>query len=99
MPNPKLGTVTNDVVGAIKHLRQGTIEYRAEKQGLIHMAIGKCSFDMKSLMANFKAVIEAVGAAKPVESKIYWRRASIKAGGPAYFVNIDEAPFTSSLKK
>ncbi len=65
MPNPKLGTVTPDVAKSVKELKAGRVEYRVEKAGIIHVPVGKVSFDAKKLAENAATVIEAVAKAKP----------------------------------
>ena len=69
MPNPKLGTVTMDVAGAVKAAKGGQIEYRVEKAGIIHSGIGKASFPAEDLRANFDALVDAVVKAKPSGAK------------------------------
>lgn len=69
MPNPKLGTVTTDVAGAVKEQKAGKVEYRTEKTGIIHVPIGKTSFTAEQLRANYNAVVAAIVKAKPSTSK------------------------------
>ena len=69
MPNPKLGTVTNDVEKAIKDLKGGKVEYRADKFGICHVIIGKLSFSADQLLANYDAVLDAINRAKPSSAK------------------------------
>lgn len=69
MPNPKTGTVTFDVAGAIKEIKAGKVEYRTDKTGIIAAPIGKASFDAERLMLNFKALSEALLRAKPAAAK------------------------------
>src|SRR4051812_4734347 len=69
MPNPKLGTVTMDVAGAVKAAKGGQVEYRVEKAGIIHSGIGKASFPAEDLRANFDALVDAVIKAKPTGAK------------------------------
>ena len=69
MPNPKLGTVTNDVAEAIKAAKGGQVEFRAEKAGLIHAGVGKASFDAKAIEENVRAFADAVTKAKPTGAK------------------------------
>ena len=69
MPNPKLGTVTPNVEQAVKDAKGGQVEFRVEKQGIIHSGIGKLSFDDAALKANFKAITDAVVKAKPSGAK------------------------------
>jgi large subunit ribosomal protein L1 len=69
MPNPKLGTVTNDIAEAVKAAKGGQVEYRAQKEGIIHAGIGKASFSEQALTENIKALFNAVSRAKPSGSK------------------------------
>tara|TARA_B100000029_G_scaffold513872_1_gene614763 strand:+ start:560 stop:1249 length:690 start_codon:yes stop_codon:yes gene_type:complete len=69
MPNPKLGTVTTDVGQAVKIAKAGQIEFRNEKLGIVHAAIGKASFSEDSLIQNINAIIAALKQAKPEGSK------------------------------
>lgn len=69
MPNPKLGTVTNDVALAVKNAKAGQVEYRADKTGIIHSRIGKASFMTSALQGNVLAIIEAVVRARPAGVK------------------------------
>jgi len=69
MPNPKTGTVTFDVARAIKEIRAGKVEYRVEKAGIVHVPVGKASFDAGKLTDNAKAVLESILKAKPSSSK------------------------------
>ncbi len=69
MPNPKLGTVTNDVAAAVANAKAGQIEYRAEKNGIIHAGIGKMSFTTEKLVENANALIEQLKKVKPASAK------------------------------
>jgi large subunit ribosomal protein L1 len=69
MPNPRLGTVTMDVKGAVGAAKGGQVEFRAEKAGIIHAGIGKVSFDEDKLLENAKALADAVIRAKPTGAK------------------------------
>lgn len=69
MPNPKLGTVTADVAGAVKEQKAGKVEYRTEKTGIIHVPIGKVSFTDEQLKQNYHAVVSAIVKAKPASAK------------------------------
>lgn len=69
MPNPKLGTVTQDVETAVKNAKAGQVEFRVEKAGIIHAGLGKLSFDSNGLLSNFMALFDAVVKAKPSEAK------------------------------
>ena len=65
MPNPKLGTVTQDVTAAVKAAKAGSIEFRAEKAGIVHAGVGKASFSEEAIAANVKALVSAINRAKP----------------------------------
>ncbi|GLK57165.1 large subunit ribosomal protein L1 [Methylopila capsulata] len=69
MPNPKVGTVTMDVAGAVKAAKGGAVEFRVEKAGIIHGGVGKASFDSEKLVQNIKAFADAVVKAKPTGAK------------------------------
>lgn len=69
MPNPKTGTVTMDVKKAVEEIKAGKVEYRAEKSGIVHVAIGKVSFDTEKLVENFNAIHDALSKAKPASAK------------------------------
>lgn len=69
MPNPKTGTVTFDIAKAIKDIRAGKVEYRVEKAGIVHVPVGKASFDENKLVDNARTVLESILKAKPSSSK------------------------------
>ncbi len=69
MPNPKVGTVTPDVAGAVKNAKSGQIRYRNDKNGIIHTTIGKADFDAAQLQENLEALLEALKKAKPANAK------------------------------
>ena len=69
MPNPKTGTVTMDVVGAIREIKAGKVEFRADKTALVHVPVGKLSFDPRKLEENAMTVVSAVVKAKPSAAK------------------------------
>ena len=80
MPNPKLGTVTMDVKGAVGAAKSGQIEFRAEKAGIIHAGIGKASFEDEKLVENIRALVDAVQKAKPTGAKgTYLQKASLSS--------------------
>jgi large subunit ribosomal protein L1 len=69
MPNPKVGTVTDDVEKAVAASKSGKVEYRTDRQAIVHMAIGKASFEAGKLLDNYQAVMEEIQRAKPAASK------------------------------
>lgn len=80
MPNPKLGTVTDDVAAAVKAAKSGQVEFRVEKAGIVHAGVGKASFDDKALTENIKAFMKAIQSAKPTGAKgTYIKRVSISS--------------------
>ncbi len=80
MPNPKTGTVTFEVARALSEIRKGRVEYRVEKAGIVHVPIGKASFDAERLYENAHAVIEAVLRARPASCKgRYLRSATLSS--------------------
>ncbi len=96
MPNPKLGTVTFDLAKAVKEIKAGKVEYKTEKAGLIHVPIGKVSFDDQKLIENAMAVIGAIIKAKPPTSKgKYLRKVAVSSTmGPG--VKIDVGRLTAA---
>jgi large subunit ribosomal protein L1 len=94
MPNPKLGTVTMDVKGAVAAAKAGQVEFRAEKAGIIHAGIGKASFPEEKILENAKAFIEAIQRAKPAGAKgTYVKKVSLSSTmGPG--VKVDVASLT-----
>jgi len=92
MPNPKLGTVTPDVVKAINSAKAGSVEFRAEKSGIVHAGIGKASFDDAKLNDNIKALVAAVNKAKPSSAKgTYLQAASLSSTmGPGLTLDLTD---------
>ena len=90
MPNPKVGTVTPDVAGAVKAAKGGSVEFRVEKAGIIHAGVGKASFKEDQLLENVKAFIDAVSRAKPSGSKgTYIKRVSVSSTmGPGLKIDV-----------
>jgi large subunit ribosomal protein L1 len=90
MPNPRLGTVTMDVRGAITAAKGGQVEFRAEKAGIIHAGIGKVSFDEDKLLENARALADAVQKARPTGAKgTYMKAAAVSSTmGPGIRVEV-----------
>lgn len=92
MPNPKLGTVTFDVEQAVKELKAGKVDYRVEKAGIVHVAVGKVSFSEEAILENTKAVLRALNSAKPATSKgKYFKRMAMSSTmGPGVQVDVNK---------
>ena len=91
MPNPKVGTVTPDVAGAVRNAKAGQVRFRADKAGVIHCTIGKASFDSQKLHENLNALLADLQKAKPAAAKgVYLKRISVSSTmGPG--VPVDQA--------
>ncbi len=89
MPNPKLGTVTNDVAAAVQAAKGGQVEFRAERAGIVHAGVGKVSFDEAALLANVRAFVDAIQRAKPSGAKgTYVKKVSLSSTmGPGIAVD------------
>ncbi|HZY50663.1 MAG TPA: 50S ribosomal protein L1 [Devosia sp.] len=89
MPNPKVGTVTPDVAGAVKAAKGGAVEFRVEKAGIIHAGVGKASFTQEALLQNIQAFTDAVQKAKPTGAKgTYLKRIAVSSTmGPGVHVD------------
>ena len=80
MPNPKVGTVTNDLVAAIKAQKGGAVEFRTEKAGIVQAGVGKASFSAEQLAQNIRAFADAVAKSKPTGVKgTYIRKISVSS--------------------
>jgi large subunit ribosomal protein L1 len=90
MPNPKLGTVTMDVKGAVTAAKAGQVEFRAEKAGIVHAGIGKASFGEDQLLANARAFVDAIQRAKPTGAKgTYLKKVAVSSSmGPGVKVDV-----------
>eukprot|EP00939_MAST-03C_sp_MAST-3C-sp1_P002356 g2356.t1 len=100
MPNPKLGTVTQDVAGAIESSKRGQIEIRTEKNGIVHAPIGKVSFEEEALAENFKALMLAIQSNKPSgapKGKYILSVSMSSTMGPGVFLDVLRANPTSRL--
>jgi large subunit ribosomal protein L1 len=80
MPNPKVGTVTPDVAGAVRNAKAGQVQFRADKAGIVHCSIGRASFEADRLRTNITALVDALNKAKPASSKgIYLRKIALSS--------------------
>ena len=91
MPNPKVGTVTQDVAAAVKNAKGGQVRYRVDKAGIVHCSIGKANFEVQALKENLQALLGDLARAKPAASKgVYLKRVTVSSTmGPG--VAIDQA--------
>ena len=69
MPNPKVGTVTDDVGKAVEQAKAGRVEYRTDRTGIVHLVIGRADFDERALLENYAALIDEIVRAKPAAAK------------------------------
>lgn len=91
MPNPKVGTVSPDVAGAVKNAKAGQVQYRTDKGGIVHCTIGRASFAVDDLKENLVALLDALQRAKPSSSKgVYFKRLSVSSTMGAG-VRVDQA--------
>jgi large subunit ribosomal protein L1 len=90
MPNPKVGTVTPDVAGAVKNAKAGQVQYRTDKAGIVHCSIGRASFTAEQLQENLAALIDALNKAKPSGAKgVYLKKLSVASTmGPGVRVDL-----------
>jgi large subunit ribosomal protein L1 len=95
MPNPKLGTVTTDVVKAIQEQKSGKVEYRTDKNGIIHVPIGKKSFSEDKLTENFKAIVNAIVKAKPLSAKGVYMKSLVLSTTMGPGIKIDTTDATT----
>ncbi len=96
MPNPKVGTVTPDVAGAVRNAKAGQVRYRVDKAGIVHCSIGKASFEINALRENLQALINDLQKAKPATSKgVFLKRIALSSTmGPG--VVVDQSSLTSA---
>ena len=98
MPNPKTGTVTFDVKKAISDAKAGKVEYRADKQGIVHVALGKMSFNADDLLKNFVAVADAVIKAKPSATKGTYLKSAYLTTTMGPSVKLDDKNLAAEVK-
>ena len=92
MPNPKTGTVTNDIAQAIAELKKGRTEYRADKSGVVHIAVGKVSMDADKIAENVSTLLSEINRKKPSDAKAgFIQSVSVCSSmGPGVWVNYKE---------
>ena len=94
MPNPKVGTVTQDVTAAVKNAKAGQVQYRTDKAGLVQCTIGRASFTVEALTENLKALVDAIGKSKPASSKGQFLRKLSVSSTMGVGVRVDQASLT-----
>jgi large subunit ribosomal protein L1 len=94
MPNPKVGTVTQDVTVAVKNAKAGQVQYRTDKAGLVQCTIGRASFTVEALTENLKALVDAIGKSKPPSSKGQFLRKLSVSSTMGVGVRVDQASLT-----
>jgi large subunit ribosomal protein L1 len=98
MPNPKTGTVTNDVGKTVAEFKAGKVEYRTDRHGNVHVPIGKVSFDVDALVDNFRAVLDEILRAKPAAAKGRYIKSITASSTMGPSVRIDPALATESVR-
>jgi large subunit ribosomal protein L1 len=94
MPNPKVGTVTQDVAGAVRNAKAGQVQYRTDKAGIVQCTIGRASFTVEALEENMKALVEAINKSRPATAKgVYLKKISVSSTMGAG-VRVDQSSFT-----
>jgi len=94
MPNPKVGTVTPDVAGAVKNARAGQVQYRTDKGGIVQCTIGRASFEVEALRENLAALVDALAKARPASAKgVYMKKISVSST-MGVGVRVDHASLT-----
>ena len=94
MPNPKVGTVTQDVAGAVRNAKAGQVQYRTDKAGIVQCSIGRASFTVEALEENMKALIEAVNKSRPATAKGVYLRKILLSSTMGVGLRVDQASFT-----
>jgi large subunit ribosomal protein L1 len=98
MPNPKVGTVTFDVGKAVREAKAGKVEFRVEKAGIVHVPVGKCSFDPTKLQDNVKALMAALVKAKPSTAKGQYLRSITLSSTMGPGIKIDPVAFQATAE-
>jgi large subunit ribosomal protein L1 len=97
MPNPKVGTVTQDVTTAVKNAKAGQVQYRTDKAGIVQCTIGRASFSIEALEENFRALVDAVNKARPASAKgVYLKKVSVSST-MGVGVRVDQTAFTQQV--
>jgi large subunit ribosomal protein L1 len=95
MPNPKVGTVTPNVVEAVKNAKAGQVQYRTDKAGIVHCTIGRASFDVDALRGNLMALVEALNKSKPASTKGIFLKKMTISSTMGTGIRVDQASLTA----
>ena len=98
MPNPKVGTVTQDVTLAVKNAKAGQVQYRTDKAGIVQCTIGRASFTVEALEENFKALVDAVNKARPATAKGQYLKKVSVSSTMGVGVRIDQASLSQQAQ-
>jgi large subunit ribosomal protein L1 len=98
MPNPKVGTVTQDVVTAVKNNKAGQVQYRTDKAGIVQCTIGRASFSVEALEENFRALVDAVSKARPAAAKGQYLRKVAVTSTMGVGVRVDQASLSQQAQ-
>ena len=98
MPNPKVGTVTQDVTLAVKNAKAGQVQYRTDKAGIVQCTIGRASFTIEALEENLKALIDAVNRARPASAKGQYLKKLSVSSTMGIGVRVDQTSLTQSTQ-
>ena len=98
MPNPKSGTVTFDLARAVKEIKLGRVEYKLDKSAIIHVVVGKRSFEASALLENAQAIMDSIVKAKPASSKGVYLKSVVMSSTMGPGINVDASEFTKMVE-
>jgi len=98
MPNPKSGTVTFDLARAVKEIKQGRVEYKLDKSAIIHVVVGKRSFDATALLENAQVIMDSIVKAKPASSKGTYLKSVVLSSTMGPGIRVDTSEFTKMVE-
>lgn len=98
MPNPKSGTVTFDLARSVKEIKQGRVEYKLDKSAIIHIVVGKRSFDSNALLENARALLDSIVKAKPASSKGIYLKSVVLSSTMGPGIRVDTSEFTKMVE-
>lgn len=98
MPNPKSGTVTFDLARAVKEIKQGRVEYKLDKSAIIHVVVGKRSFDATAVLENAQAIMDSIVKAKPASSKGTYLKSVVLSSSMGPGIKVDTSEFTKMVE-